>query len=56
MDFGSRSIGREIGLFAPPTYIIRLARGITWEDWRWQLKIYVGLYKPLAQVLMDEAE
>ena len=27
-----------------------------WEDWSWQLKRYVGLYKPLAKVQSDDGE
>ena len=27
-----------------------------WEDWSWQLKRYVGLYKPRAKLLMDDVE
>ena len=29
---------------------------LRWEDWSWQLKRYVGLYKPLAKLLMDDVE
>ena len=27
-----------------------------WEDWSWQLKSYVSMYKPVAQSLMDRLE
>ena len=27
-----------------------------WEDWSWQLKRYVGLYKPFAKRMMDDVE
>ena len=27
-----------------------------WDEWSWQLKRYVGLYKPLAKTLIDEIE
>ena len=27
-----------------------------WDDWSWQLKRYVGLYKPLAKTMIDEIE
>ena len=53
MDFGVRGIGGEIKLFPPPTYHGELDK---WDDWSWQLKRYVGLYKPLAKTLMDEIE
>ena len=43
----------EIKLFPPPTYHGELDK---WDDWSWQLKRYVGLYKPLAKLLMDEVE
>ena len=48
-----RGIGGEIKLFPPPTYHGELDK---WDDWSWQLKRYVGLYKPLAKLLMDEVE
>ena len=51
MDFGVRGIGGKIKLFPPPTYHGELDK---WDDWSWQLKRYVGLYKPLAKTLMDE--
>ena len=53
MDFGVRGIGGEIKLFPPPVYHGELDK---WDDWSWQLKRYVGLYKPLAKTLMDEIE
>ena len=53
MDFGVRGIGGEIKLFPPPTYHGELDK---WDNWSWQLKRYVGLYKPLAKTLMDEIE
>ena len=53
MDFGTRGIGGEIKLFPPPVYYGELDK---WDDWSWQLKRYVGLYKPLAKTLMDEIE
>ena len=53
MDFGVRGIGGEIKLFPLPTYHGELDK---WDDWSWQLKRYVGLYKPLAKTLMDEIE
>ena len=37
----------------PPTYHGELDK---WDDWSWQLKRYVGLYKPLAKTMMDEIE
>eukprot|EP00439_Symbiodinium_sp_Y106_P052373 s2721_g7.t1 len=46
-------IGGEIKLFPLPTYHGELDK---WDDWSWQLKRYVGLYKPLAKTLMDEIE
>ena len=53
MDFGVRGIGGEIKLFPPPTNHGELDK---WDDWSWQLKRYVGLYKPPAKTLMDEIE
>ena len=53
MDFGVRGIGGEIKLFPPPVYHGELDRS---DDWSWQLKRYVGLYKPLAKTMMDEIE
>ena len=53
MEFGTRGIGGEIKPFPPPVYHGELEK---WEDWSWQLKRYVGLYKPLANLLMDEVE
>ena len=40
-------------MFPPPVYHGELEK---WEDWSWQLKRYVGLHKPLAKLLMDDAE
>ena len=51
MDFGVRGIGGEIELFPPPVYRGELEK---WEDSSWQLKRYVGLYKPVAKHLMDD--
>ena len=28
----------------------------TWEDWSWQLRRYVRLYKPFAKRMMDDVE
>ncbi|CAE7351810.1 unnamed protein product [Symbiodinium sp. CCMP2456] len=53
MDCGVRGIGGEIKLFPPPPYHGELQK---WEDWSWQLKRYVGLYKPPAKTLMDAIE
>ena len=53
MDFGMRGIGGENKLFPPPVYHGELEK---WADWSWQLKRYVGLYKPMAKTLMDEIE
>ena len=53
MDFGARGIGDEIKLVPPPLYRGELDK---WDDWSWQQKRYVGLYKPLAKTLMDEIE
>ena len=53
MEFGTRGIGGEIKLFPPPVYHGELEK---WEDWSWQLMRYVGLYKPLAKLLMDDVE
>eukprot|EP00439_Symbiodinium_sp_Y106_P029257 s5378_g3.t1 len=50
MEFGTRGIGGEIKVFPPPVYHGELEK---WEDWSWQ---YVGLYKPLAKLLMDDVE
>eukprot|EP00439_Symbiodinium_sp_Y106_P044512 s4651_g5.t1 len=52
-EFEVARIGGEIKLFPPPTYHGELDK---WDDWSWQLKRYVGLYKPLAKMLMDEIE
>ena len=53
MEFGLRGIGGEIKRFPPAVYHGELEK---WEDWSWQLKRYVGLYKPLAKLLMDDVE
>ena len=53
MDFGTKRIDGEIKLFPPPVYPGKLEK---WEDWSWQLKRYVGLYKPLAKLMMDDVE
>ena len=53
MDFGVRGIGGEIKLFPPSVYHGELDK---WDDWSWQLKRYLGLYKPLAKTMMDEIE
>ena len=53
MDFGVRGTGGEIKLFPPPVYHGELQK---WEDWSWQLKRYVGLYKPIAKMMMDDVE
>ena len=53
MDFGTRSIGEEIKLFPPPNYRGEIEK---WEGWRWQLKRYVPLHKPVAKLLIDEVE
>ena len=26
------------------------------SDWSWQLKRYIGLYKPIAKLMMDDVE
>ena len=38
--------GGEIKLFPPPVYLGELEK---WEDWSWQLKRYLGVYKPLME-------
>ncbi|CAE7873260.1 unnamed protein product, partial [Symbiodinium sp. KB8] len=43
-------LGGEIKLFPPPMYNGELEK---WEDWSWQLKRYVGLYKPGVKLMMD---
>ena len=53
MDFGATRIGGEIKLFPPPVYHSELEQ---WEDEAWQLKRYDGLYKPLAEQMMDDVE
>ena len=40
-------------MFPPPTF---KGEHDKWEDWSWQLKAYVALYKPVAQNLMDRIE
>ena len=50
MDVGVRGLGGEIKLFPPPMYNGELEK---WEDWSWQLKRYVGLYKPGVKLMMD---
>ena len=49
----SRGLGGEIKLFPPPIFKGEHER---WEDWSWQLKAYVALYKPVAQELMTRVE
>ena len=46
-------LGSEIKLFPPPVF---KGEHNKWEDWSWQLKAYVALYKPVAQDLMDRIE
>ena len=53
MDFGAKGIGGEIRLLPPPVFQGELEK---WEDWSWQLKRYVGLYKPVAEHLMEDVE
>ena len=40
-------------MFPPPVFKGEHER---WEDWSWQLKAYVALYKPVAQELMTRVE
>ena len=40
-------------MFPPPIFKGEHER---WEDWSWQLKAYVVLYKPVAQELMTRVE
>ena len=49
----SRGLGGEIKLFPPPVF---KGEHEKWEDWSWQLKAYVALYKPVAQELMSRIE
>ena len=49
----SRGLGGEIKLSPPPTF---KGEHDKWEDWSWQLKAYVALYKPVAQELMTRVE
>ncbi|CAE7877537.1 unnamed protein product, partial [Symbiodinium necroappetens] len=49
----SAGLGGEIKLFPPPMYNGELEK---WEDWSWQLKRYVGLYKPGVKLMMDGVE
>ena len=48
-----QGLGGEIKLFPPPHYS---GEPDKWEDWSWQLKSYVALYKPHAREVMDLAE
>ena len=48
MDFGG-----EIKLFPPHTYHGELEKR---KDWSWQLKRYVGLYKAIAKLMIDDVE
>ncbi|CAE7295848.1 unnamed protein product [Symbiodinium sp. CCMP2456] len=49
----SRGSGGEIKLFPPPVF---KGEHDKWEDWSWQSKAYVALYKPVAQELMDRIQ
>ena len=40
-------------MFPPPVYS---GESEKWDDWSWQLKSYVSLYKPSAQFMMDRLE
>ena len=40
-------------MFPPPHYS---GEPDKWEDWFWQLKSYVALYKPAAREVMELAE
>ena len=40
-------------LFPPPVYH---GESEKWEDWSWQLKSYVALYKPMALEIMGRLE
>ena len=48
-----QGLGGEIKLFPPPHYS---GEPDKWEDWSWQLKSYVALYKPAAREVMELAE
>ena len=53
-SFGDlKGLGGEIKLFPPPVYS---GESEKWDDWSWQLKSYVSLYKPSAQFMMDRLE
>ena len=49
----TRGLGGEIKLFPPPQYSGETEK---WEDWSWQLKSYVALYKPIAGEVMNTIE
>ena len=40
-------------MFPPPVYHGELEK---WEDWSWQLKRYIGLCKPIANLMMDDVK
>ena len=48
-----QGLGGEIKLFPPPVYH---GESEKWEDWSWQLKSYVALYKPMALEIMGRLE
>ena len=48
-----KGLGGEIKLFSPRIYA---GESEKWDDWSWQLKSYVSLYKPVAQTMMDKLE
>ena len=54
--FGEPSTGKlggEFKLFPPAAYGGDFDK---WDDWAWQLKRYISLYKPVAKQLMDRVE
>ena len=49
----SRGLGGDFKLFPPAPFNGDHEK---WDDWSWQLKRYISLYKPIAKMLMDRVE
>ena len=48
-----RALGGELKLAPPPPYPGSIEH---WEEWLWQLKSYVSLFKPHIAKLLESAE
>ena len=49
----SKGIGGELKLNPPPPFSGAIEH---WEEWSWQFKSYVSLFKPHVSILLESVE